>query len=288
MTVPYGYSGILYEKIDGWQKPPLEEGYHWISTGFIPEKWKLYLVDLSPPAITVDYSKGLKYSGYLKLSEAFNLQISLRVKYTINQESSYQLLEYLEGDIASLSERIREKIKILLDFKFYEFYKEQTDIPVLRVKFLDYLTANREENSFSADFKNIFSHEKINLIKIDVLKTYVPDEDIYAEQIKNIGELFKARREASINKIFNESAVEKIRFENEAAVEKARKISELIKENPAILDYLKFEEINKNTKVVYIDGESKKSNVNRSLGVSSSNEASSEDTEGKVPPLNKQ
>ena len=289
LVVPFGHSGILFEKTDGWQEPPLEEGYHFIWTGFVPEKWKLYLVDLSPPSLSVDFSKGLKYSKYLQLSEAFDVQISLRIKYGISEKSSYELLEFLDGNIAALPELIREKIKILLEFKLYEFYKQQSDIPILKAKFADYLTANRNENSFSADWKTMFTHEKIELVKAETLKIYIPDEDIYIEQIKNIGDLFKARREASVNQIFNISEVEKIRLENEADVEKARKISELIKDNPAILEYLKFEEINKNTKVVYIEEGSRNSSTNGTRVRDDKQDDDPEtNKEGKVPPLRKQ
>ncbi|MDH5716218.1 MAG: hypothetical protein OEZ22_01105 [Spirochaetia bacterium] len=288
--VPYGYLGVFYEHVLGWQKPPIKEGYHWIYTGFVPGKWKLYTIDLNPPNVIVDFKKGLQYADYLELSDAFRMNAKIRIKYSYDENSVISLLENFEGNLTQIPDLIKERVNILLELKFYEFYQKQSDISSLKAKLYDYLGTNRSENSFYNDWQKIFSYEKIELKKWEVLEMYMPEETIYLEQIKNIENLFSARREASVQRIINESEVQKIRLQNEAEIEKARKISSLIKENPKLLDYLKIEKLNPHAKIIMLEGNSKNipyMNENESTVENKKSSESAKDEEGMISPLGK-
>ena len=283
-VVPDSQIGILKEKIQGFEKKPLLPGYHWVWTGFVPEKWDFFLIDTFPKVIQVDFKKGLTYTDYLDLSDIYRFQINLKIRYKVQKEGIYHLLEILENDISKLSNFITKRIQILLEFKYFEFYKSDSDIPLLKAKFQNYFSLGRKKGLFYEDFQKIFKKEKLKLEYWEILKLYVPDKSMYQAQIQSLDLIFQAQRSALVSKIHTESKIFEKRLFNNVEIEKARKMSDVLSQNSQVLEYLSIEKLNPYAKIII----SNKSNDRNEYERYSLEEKSKNLGEhGKLPPLSR-
>lgn len=257
-VVPENRYGLLKEQTTGWQKPALEPGYHWLFTGFVPEKWQLYLLEKDPPAQIVEFKQGLQFTEYLGLDESFSVQLRLRLKYRIPQHSVFTLMRFIDNKPAYITQLVDQRLQILLEKKFYEFYQQEADIPRLRSSLLDYLQNTGDNDSlFQQDFRKSFNYDgkpMIELQRWEVLKLYVPDAEIYRQQTANIQEIFQARRQASVMKIIASARADQKRFLGDANYDNAEKFSKLISQYPQVLQYLEIENLSKEAKVIIMRG----------------------------------
>ena len=265
LVVPEGHVGLLKERTQGWDDKPLESGYHWVSTAFIPRKWKLHLVDLKPPLIRIDFKAPLRYTEYLELSNIFRTQIEMKIQYRLDQKKIYHLLHSLNENFDTLDEYIKEKIMILLKLKKFELYRSDADIPILKIKFTEYIRSKESPASFSSDWEKVFGSDGIELLKCDLLKVYVPDLVLYQAQLRDLDQLLKARRRALVKNLEADSKAYALKTRNKVALEKARAVLELIGKDPRIIDYLKYQELNPQTSVIRI--ESRKKNPSDPYGL---------------------
>jgi len=286
-VIPENNFGLLKEYTEGWQKKTLEPGFHWLWTGFVPEKWKLVNVDRNPPAINIQFNKGLQFTDYLELSKAYRVQLDLRVQYQVTQKNIFKLLDFLDDDPYKISQFVEKRILNLLELKFLEFYKNDNDIPALQAKFSEFLNS-QVAGGFTAIFQNVMADEGMKLTRLQIERIYIPNKEIYLAQINNIDELFDARRKAFINKVMAQAQTDSQRMQYKANQDDAMATSRIIQQNSSILEYIKYKKMNPKAKIIIID-ESNKSNS--SLGQSVINNHTkiphnnSNSKDGYLPPI---
>ncbi len=294
LVVPDGHVGFLKERTYGWAKDSLKPGYHWIWTAFIPLKWSFYLIDTTPPVVHINFKMPLRYTKYLELSNVFRTQIEIKVQYHLNQKSIIKLIKSLNENIDMLEPYIKEKINIFLKVKYFEFYKSSIDIPLLKIKLTKYINSNSQTDSFTSDWRKIFTPYGIELIKFDLLRVYVPDYSLYQAQIQNLDQFLDARRQALLKSIDAETNIYILKLRHQAELEKAKTVLELLNKNPDILEYLKYQELNPKTSIIRI--ESEKGSSFKTLGSSMSKKypATNDDEDsalfkndqiGQIPPI---
>ena len=142
VAIPNAHVGLLKEKTRGWDKIYLTQGYHWIWTYFIPLKWKLHLLDLEPPVMRVKFQSPLKYSRYLQLSDVFDVLVEMEIQYKIDTNKIRSLLQSLDEEVDQLSNYVKEKITLLLELKYLEYYSSDRDIPLIKAKMSNYIKIN--------------------------------------------------------------------------------------------------------------------------------------------------
>ena len=253
ITVPAGHVAVLKEQTLGWQKPHLQPGNHWIWGGFVPEKYRVYFINLQPNHVLVDFKKGLEYTDYLGLSDTFRVQVSFQLKYQVDEKVVDQLLQNFSENVNDWQEMIVNRARTLVELRFFDFYQTDEDISKLPVSFKNYLQGNGEV-TFGSDFAKAFENDGIKLNRLHIEKVYAPNASIYLEQARNVDEIFAARRQAQVQKIFAEAEVYKKEKFDFLDIEKARHFSGLLRENPDVKDYYHIEKLNKLARVIVIEG----------------------------------
>jgi len=284
IIIPKRGIGILKDKVDGYQKPILQSGYHWVWTMFVPGKYKLIQLNTSSQALNFSYKNKLKFTDYLNLSENYNVEISLRLRYKIQKKTIFQLLSKFNDNLNDITPFINKKLQYLMDSKFSEFYEKENDIPLLKKKFINYfLLKKNEKSTFEENWNSIFEKEKIILEQIELDKIYIPNYEIYKLQTNNVQQISQARRKALTNRIIAESINFKRKLKNKAEIDKSIKYSDLIRANPKLIDYLKIEKLNKKAKIIIVtDPHYSQSFINSN---DSSNKSIKKNEEGYVAPI---
>ena len=108
----------------------------------------------------------------------------------------------------------------------------------------------------------------IHIKNIDLIELKIPERNLYLAQTQNIAEVMQAERKALLNQIEAESALAIDRKKNIEDLRKAEKISELIKENPQIIEYYKVEKLAGKAGTFILDASSnhQRANSNTILG----------------------
>ena len=259
IVIPEQHIGLLDEKTKGLASHPLEPGYHWIWTGFVPLKWKLHLIDISPSSLNIAYRAPLKYSEYLELPNIFDFQLELRLSYSIDKTKILALRSSLDKSDGELLKYIEERIYTILELKYFEIYRTETDIPLIKPRITNYLQQPEGGGgaSFRSDFKKLFESSGIILNHLDIVKIYVPDYQLYRVQLRNIPSLAEARRQLILKNIDAKAEIFAVRLKNKLELEKTKEILQLIAQEPRILEYLKYQELNSKTKVIQIESHGK-------------------------------
>jgi len=249
-TVPDQYKGLLVEKTEGVQDNFLQPGYHWVWTGFVPEKWKLHLVRTTPDAIRVELHQPLPYSEYLNLPDIFSTEISLNVKYRLNDSSLHYFWDYFHDQIANSDVYILERIKLLVQFEYLEALKRPTDLNGLKKHFQRYFS---EQGLFADHWREMFESEKIELVSWELLQVKVPPADIYQMHLGDLRFVASAYRDATVKRILALTELELDRLKGEADIEKAEQFSKLLEKNSNILEYYEIEKLSPDATQIIID-----------------------------------
>ncbi len=264
--VPAGHVALLNEKVEGWQSYLFRPGYYWISTNFIPEKWKIYYVNTNPPHKNISFFFPLKYARYLKLSDEFSIQLTLQIRYKIEEKSILKLADKLDQNIARVDEYIQEKVKDLLRLKLIEYHRSEKDIPFIRPKMLSYfrnLTSEEiqddrslqkdQADKFIDDWNFIFQEYSIQLINFKLLDISIPDLTLYSMHLKNLDQILASHQKALTSKIESDAQNYSKQLDIQAGIEKAKHVMDLIKEDSKILEYLKYQDLNPNVEIIRIE-----------------------------------
>ena len=248
ITVPEGHLGILKERTGGFKKPFLKPGFHWRWAAFVPEKYTIYLIKLNPDAVSIHFNQGLKYAKILGLSDLLSVKIELEIEYSLSEEIIDQLLSQFSEDIFDWSNIIKRRTELMLEAKFTELYQGSSDLTGLHKKFYDYI-----QKEFKSDWATAFAAEKITLTKVRLKNIDVPEKEIYENQIKNIKEVFGAKRKVMINKILAESEIYTQSRLDQTSLEKAKEFASLIEANPKILEFIKIDKLHPKVKVMLLE-----------------------------------
>jgi hypothetical protein len=135
----------------------------------------------------------------------------------------------------------------MLETYLADIYKREDDVANFGLLFRKYVS---NEGNFLTDWNKIFDDEDIELLQYDIVKLEVPEAAVYLENIKNIGKIFQARREATTKKILADALKYERQLLDEEDLDKARKFGEIMKEYPDIVKYYQIEKVNPKAKIV--------------------------------------
>ena len=255
IIVPEGNIAFLKDRVKGWESIFLEPGYHWIWTGFIPNQWKIYFIPTVPVSLKVEFSAPLRYTKYLQLPDTFESKIQMKIKYQVNKEKIRKNLFSLNEKINGMDNYIQEKINIIIQLRYFEFYQTDRDIPFLEARFNRYIQTPNNQNSFALDWKKVFDEDGIELVKYNLIKIYIPDYNLYTAHLRNLDQYIIAKRKAFFKSLEAQAEAKANSIKNRAELEKAEKVLNLIGRDPRILEYLKYENLNPKTTVIRIERE---------------------------------
>lgn len=285
IVIPEGHAGILSEKTTGAQMPPLEPGYHWLWSGFVPEKWTLKTIDRNPQPVEVKVIEPLRYAQFLPEKDYFSIQVGLRINYNLPNSAIEYFLKYFNGDFTQLPRYVKERTQIVIQMALLEFYRGPQDLPQveqrLRLRFF-------ENGEFESKWNEVFGNSGLELEWFDITTIEAPDREIYLEQIRDQDRIFEAKREALIQNIMAEAQTDSRRLQDQADLEKAEKMAGLIAKYPDLLEYYKIEKLYQSANITIVDSNSELSNPsgNGKGGVRNRGGAQSGASDsGSIPPI---
>ena len=224
-------------------------------TYFIPLKWELYLINLEPPSVRIKFQTPLRYSSYLRLSDLFDVKVEIKMQYRIDENRIPILLKSLNREIIRLNKHIHEKVSMLLQSKYLDYYRSSKDIPLLKARFSRYIQNQSAKNSLYSDCQKIFDPIGIEILRSDLIKVYVPDADLYQAQIADLESIVQARKKTLLKNVDREAEVFALREKNKLELQKASEVLKLIRDDPRILEYFKYQNLNPKTTVIRIETE---------------------------------
>ncbi|MCS6985538.1 MAG: hypothetical protein NZM25_10500 [Leptospiraceae bacterium] len=240
-TVPSGYYGLLKERALGFEFPVLKEGRHWLWTGFVPDKWQLYLIPIQSPPMEFVFRHKLRYSEFLLLGEEGEILLKLRVSYAIPEEALPLWLRLTGGEIDKIPHLIMARVQLQLKEKMYSWYQKDDDLRTLDKKILSYF-AQKEKAEFVIDFQNFLQEGEISLCQLlsfELLELKIPDFGLYELQSRNIEEVNRFRREALRNKILLEERILEKQMMDKLEREHYEKLAEVLRRYPNLVEYFK-------------------------------------------------
>lgn len=256
--VPKGFTGVLQKSYPKQEKviQVLQPGYHWRWDGFIPTLWQFDLVDAKTFQTEVALTENLKYSEYFE--NAFRVLIKVRVDYKINTEHVAQYLTRFQNDTSQAENYVKQKTQVLLNRKFTQLYQDEKDVATLQENLHAYLNnpllLEQEWQEFAQEFANV---PYFTLVKIETLSLQVPDAKLYYKQSKNVSQYLDILAKNAMKAL---EAKAELKQENEKQAEvldaeliRIKKIGELIRENPHLLEYLKLEKLNPKASVIFLE-----------------------------------
>ncbi|MES0491357.1 MAG: hypothetical protein ABUK01_15290 [Leptospirales bacterium] len=241
IVAPAGSVILLVDKTSGLQKPYLKPGYHWNWTGFVPKKWKLYTLDMAPPPVTVSYVYYLPYSEYLTEPEKYAYHISIKVQFELTDSSIDFFWRLFDEDINRYTKHIEEILKLHLQTVMLDGLNSGNSIDETDAYLRTYFIQNR---GVETSWNDIFPGLNLKFVRYEVIQLESPDKERYANQVKDINLIIQAEKDSVIQNIVTQSRLFETNLLNQADIDKAEKFSQLIKDNPAILEYYKIEKIN--------------------------------------------
>jgi len=261
-AVPRGRSVFLQSASTGWIDKPLTSGYHFLWSGFVPGLWKKYYLETGSKLQEIRLKLPLQYSEFLRLSDAYFVQVTIHLESEIAEPAAWEFLKSLdykpEGREAFISERLRWTIE---EF-FSEIYKSDNDLAKLKAEFSAFFQSTAREN-FQSRLNRFTGSQKMIVVKnIDLTELKIPERNLYLSQTQNITEVMQAERKALLHQIEADSTLAIERKRNLEDLRKAEKISELIKENPQIIEYYKVEKLAGKAGTFILDTSSNHSRAN--------------------------
>lgn len=240
-TVPFGYYGLLKEAVLGFELPALKPGRHWLWTGFVPEKWELYLLPINPPPWEFELNHNLRYSEFLGLGKSGEIYLRLRLYVKLPEEALEEWLKLTGNEPHKFLEFAKSRLMILLKSKIYEWYQKEEDLRNLEMKIRNYFFYT-ENSPFLKDFQEIMLENQKLLLKLerfDFLELKIPDYGLYEKQSRNLEEIDTFRRLALREKLLAEVRVLEKQLKDKAEREHLEKLAELFNKYPALQSYLR-------------------------------------------------
>ena len=252
---------VIKNKTSGWQKEIFTHGYHWLWNGFVPNQWNFFNVHLQSTTQVVNFTSPLKYAEYLKKEDLLKFLVQLKFNYTIDPNNILPLVEALDVNIKNLDMYIHEEIQSLMTEQFIKITNQtSTNLILFKNQINEYLNT-----SFINDCNKILKHNGIILSNLKISKFYLPDYEVYLFHLKSLEAVQKTQTNNLLKIIEADGNAYSQRLRNQIEIEKIYQIKELIKQEPKILDYLKYQNLNPNTQVLQLDHSHLNTNEDKTL-----------------------
>ncbi len=247
LLVPGGHAAFLQAQysdsgIEGSGFHQFGAGISFVPTLFVPGRWRRYDLQVAAQVQDIRLKLPLRFSAYLRMSDLFYVQGRLRLEGEIQRSEAFAALKALEYRPTEREKFIEEQLQFLAAEYFLEIAADDRALATAKIRLAQFFTnANLAEIQKRLDRQLKGSWFKIRSVELRDL--YVPDNELYAAQTRNLGEVAAADRRALLTQIEREADLSLERKRNLEELNKAEKMGALISENPDLLEYYKIEKI---------------------------------------------
>ncbi len=247
LLVPGGHVTFLQAQysdsgIEGTGFHPYNAGFSFVPSLFVPGRFRRYDLQVSPRVQEVKLKLPLRYSAYLRMSDLFYVQARLRIEAEINRNDAFTALKALEYRPTERDKFIEEQLQFLAGEYFLDVAGDERALGTVKARLAQFFN-NTNLTEIQARLDRQLKGNWLKLKTVDLRELYVPDNELYAAQTRNLGEVAAADRRALLTQIEREAELALERKRNLEELGKAEKMSALIAENPDIIEYYKIEKI---------------------------------------------
>ena len=217
-------------------------GITFVPSLFVPGRFRRYDLQVSPRVQEVKLKLPLRYSAYLRMSDLFYVQARLRVEAEITRSDAFTALKALEYRPTERDKFIEEQLQFLAGEYFLDVVGDERALGTVKARLAQFFN-NTNLAEIQARLDRQLKGNWLRLKTVDLRELYVPDNELYAAQTRNLGEVAAADRRALLTQIEREAELALERKRNLEELGKAEKMSALITENPDVIEYYKIEKI---------------------------------------------
>jgi len=199
----------------------------------------------------------------LRMNDLFYVQARLRVEAEITRTDAFSALKALEYRPTERDKFIEEQLQFLAAEYFLDIAGEERALATVKTRLAQFF-ANINLAEIQARLDRQLKGNWLKLRTVDLRDLYVPDNELYAAQTRNLGEVAAADRRALLTQIEREADLALERKRNLEELTKAEKMSALIAENPDLIEYYKIEKIAPRAGQVILDASGRGSTLNKS------------------------
>jgi hypothetical protein len=256
LAVPAG-NLVFLQRITGASSSVAElqvytPGYNFVPTLFVPGRWRRYQLETAPRLQEVRLKLPLRYSAYLRLNDLFYVHLRLRVEGEIDATLAPAALAALQMRPTERDRFVDESIQFLAAEYFINLNTDERQLQKLKIQLTSFFSsANLAEIQKRLDAQ--LRTPWYRLRSVELREIHVPDSEIYAAQTRNLDQVAAADRRALLTQIEKEAELSVERKRNMEELAKAEKMSALMAENPALLEYYKIEKIASRAGQVILD-----------------------------------
>jgi hypothetical protein len=229
-----------------------QSGYTFVPTLFVPGRWRKYQLETAPRLQEIRVRLPLRYSAYLRLNDLFYVHLRLRIEGEIDVSQAQAALVALQMRPTERDRFIEESLQFLAAEYFINLNTDERQLERLKIQLTSFFSsANLPELQKRLDDQLRVPWYRLK--KIELREIHVPDSQIYAAQTRNLEQVAAADRRALLLQIEKEAELSVERKRNMEELSKAEKMSALMAENPALLEYYKIEKIASRAGQVILD-----------------------------------
>ncbi len=256
LSVPAGHI-VFLKRATGSSSSTAElhsyvSGYAFVPTLFVPGRWRRYQLEIAPRLQEVRVRLPLRYSAYLRLNDLFYVHLRVRIEGEIDQAQATAALAALQMRPTERDRFIEESVQFLAAEYFINLNTDERQLERLKIQLTSFFGGdNLPELQKRLDAQ--LRAPWYRLKSVELREIHVPDSEIYAAQTRNLEQVAAADRRALLTQIEKEAELSVERKRNMEDLAKAEKMSALMAENPAILEYYKIEKIASRAGQVILD-----------------------------------
>lgn len=267
MLVPGGHATFLQAQysdsgIEGTGFQQYNTGLAFVPTLFVPSRFRRYDLQVSPRVQEIKLRLPLRFSAYLRMSDLFYVQVRLRVETEIQRADAFSALKALEYRPTEREKFIEEQLQFLTAEYFLDIVGDERALATVKARLTQFF-ASTNLAEIQSRLDRQLKGNWLKLKTIDLREIYVPDNELYAAQTRNLAEVAAADRRALLTQIERDAELALERKRNLEELNKTEKMSALISENPDIIEYYKIEKIAPRAGQVILDASGRGSSLNK-------------------------
>ncbi|MFZ5630419.1 MAG: hypothetical protein ACOY5B_14910 [Spirochaetota bacterium] len=259
LSVPTGHL-VFLQRASGSATSAAElqayaSGYTFVPTLFVPGRWRKFQLETAPRLQEIKIRLPLRYSAYLRLNDLFYVHLRLRIEGEIDPAHATAALAALQMRPTERDRFVEESMQFLAAEYFINVNTDERQLERLKIQLTAFFSgANLPELQKRLDAQ--LRTPWYRLKNAELREIHVPDSEIYAAQTRNLEQVAAADRRALLTQIEKEAELSVERKRNMEELAKAEKMSALMAENPALLEYYKIEKIAARAGQVILDATS--------------------------------
>ncbi|MBV6494260.1 MAG: hypothetical protein LDLANPLL_02291 [Turneriella sp.] len=248
LSVPSGYTAFLVSQVSsegGLENRGVYQygsGVTFVPTLFVPNRWQKFQIETRTKVQEIKIKLPLRYSAYLRLNDLFYVQLKIKIDGKIPENEAYNAIKALAWKPTEREKYIEEQFHLLASEFFMEVKEDEKNLERAKAQLITFFNRTNLAE-VQKRLQTQLNSTWFTLQDIELKEIYVPDSALYAAQIRDLGDVAKADRAALLAQISKEADLALERKRNLEEIAKAERMGEMIRENPAILEYYKIEKI---------------------------------------------